>query len=162
MFKQMTTCIKRWNAEFMELFIEKKVKTITINTSESIDEICVTINGNINFKLTNKYPFCPPKTNIKNEPYSKYLQNPHCSRIIKVLDNMNITCLCCRTITCKTNWGPAYKIKNILDEITHVNEIKRYVKYFLLLDDICKVKNIHTDTMSHLILPFIMDNPEKV
>ena len=33
--------------------------------------------------------------------------------------------MCCSTITCKNNWGPFFKIKNIIEEFTRFIDIKK-------------------------------------
>ena len=66
--------------------------------------------------------------------------------------------MCCRSIINDKNWSPAYQIKNIITEIEDINNIKKYVKYYLIIDDICREKNICTDTIGINILDFIMVN----
>ena len=34
-------------------------------------------------------------------------------------------CMCCSTIICKNNWGPFFKIKNIIEEFTKFVDIKK-------------------------------------
>jgi len=58
-------------------------------------------------------------------------------------------------------WSPAYQVKNILDEIKRVNQIKKYVKHYLIVDDICQTRNIDTETIGMLILEFLECIPVK-
>ena len=67
--------------------------------------------------------------------------------------------MCCSSIISDKNWSPAYRMENVLFEIAQVKIIKNYVKQYLIMDDICRKKNIDTDTIGNYILEFLLDNP---
>jgi len=158
-YNYKNTFIKRWNVEFLDFYRKKEYKNIQINLCN--DEIRITIDNNI-FILSNKYPFYPPKVLVQNKPYINYLKYPTSERIQNILHIHKISCMCCSSICNRDIWSPAYKIENILNEIKNVNEVKRYVKNYLFVDDICRTKNIDTETIGMLILEFIVSTPQKI
>lgn len=150
------TFIKRWNIEFLDFHKKKEYKNIQMNLCN--DEIRVTIE-NYTFILSNKYPFYPPKVLIRNKPYLNYLKYPMSERIQDILHEQKISCMCCSSICNKNMWSPANQIRDILQEIKRVNEIKKYVKNYLIIDDICRTKNIDTETIGMLVLEFLVSIP---
>ena len=160
----MTTCIKRCNAEMLELYenYSHLINVIKLHLHKNeVHFIIEKHNGTVlKFLLSNKYPFQEPKLLINNNYYNmNILRNPSSAKINNFLKKYKINCMCCSTIICDKNWSPAYRIENVLDEIKQVNIVKRYVKHYLIIDDICRMKNIHTDTIGMYILDFIFDNP---
>lgn len=153
------TVVKRWNSEFLDFYKNREYTDIQINLCEDI--LTITIN-NYTFILNKHYPFHPPNITIQDKPYINHLKYPTSRRIHKILNSDNITCMCCSSITNKNIWSPAYQIKDILDEIGRLNELKNYVKNYLIIDDICSVKNIHTDTIGMLILEYLVSNTLKI
>jgi len=151
--------LKRWNTEFID-FYKNTIYKIQVNLE--FNELHVTIinenKRNYKFILSNKYPFYKPNVFIGDESYINILKYKKNSRINNILDKYNIKCMCCYTIMNDRNWSPAFQIKNIIAEIEDVNNIKKYVKYFLIIDNICREKNIYTDTIGINILDFIILN----
>jgi ubiquitin-protein ligase len=152
------TFLKRWNIELLDFYKKKEYKNIQINLCN--DKIRIKID-NYTFLLTNKYPFYPPKVMIQNNPYLNYLKYPTSERIQNILHVHKISCMCCSSISNRNMWSPAYQINDILNEIKRVNQIKKYVKHYLIVDDICRTKNIDTDTIGMLILEFLECIPIK-
>ena len=83
-------------------------------------------------------------------------------RIQDILHIHKISCMCCSSISNRNIWSPANQIRDILYEIKRVNEIKRYVKNYLIIDDICRTKNIDTATIGMLLLGFLVYDPPKI
>lgn len=152
------TFLKRWNIELLDFHKKKEYKNIQFTLYN--EKIRITID-NYNFILTNKYPFYPPKVLIRNKPYLNYLKYPMSERIQDILRVHKISCICCSSISNRNIWSPAYQVKNILDEIKRVNDIKKYVKNYLMVDDICRTKNIDTETIGMLLLEFLECTPVK-
>jgi ubiquitin-protein ligase len=160
----MTVCIKRCNTEMLELYEDYPNLINVIKLHLHKNEIHFIIEKNngtvLKFLLSNKYPFQEPNLLINNNNYNRdILQNPSSVKINNFLKKYKINCMCCASIICHKNWSPAYRIENVLDEIKQVNIVKRYVKHYLIMDDICRMKNIHTDTIGMYILNFVFDNP---
>jgi ubiquitin-protein ligase len=160
----MTTCIKRCNAEMLELYENhyNLINVIKLHLDKNEMHFIIEKNNGtvLKFLLSNKYPFQEPKLLINNYYYNRnVLQNPSSAKISNLFKKYKINCMCCCSIICHKNWSPAYRIKNVLDEIEEVNIIKRYVKQFLIMDEICIMKNIDTDTIGMYILDFVSDNP---
>lgn len=146
------TFIKRWNIEFLDFHKKKEYKNIQMNLSNN--EMRVTIDKHT-FILSNKYPFYPPKVLFRNKPYLNYVKYPMSERIQNILHIQKISCMCCSSISNRNMWSPAFQIKDILNEIKRVNDIKKYVKHYLMVDDICRSKNIDTETIGMLLLEFL-------
>jgi hypothetical protein len=153
------TFIKRWNSELLDFHKKKEYKNIQMNLCN--DEIRVTID-NYTFILSNKYPFHPPRVLIQNKSYLNYLKYPTSQRIQHILHVHKISCMCCTSISNKNMWSPANQIRDILYEIKGSNEVKNYVKHYLIVDDICRTKNIDTHTIGMLLLGFLVYDPPKI
>jgi hypothetical protein len=155
----LVTFLKRWNSEFIDFY---KNGIHNIQVSLEINELKVIIvnenKGYYKFILSCKYPFYQPRVFIKNEPYINILKHNKIPRIKNILYKYNIKCICCHTIINDINWSPAYRIKDIISEIKDVNNIKKYIKYYLIIDDICRKKNVCTDTIGIHILNFVIIN----
>jgi hypothetical protein len=157
-YNYKNTFIKRWNVELLDFHKKKEYKDIQMNLSN--DKVRIKID-NYTFILSNKYPFYPPRVMIQNNPYLNYLKYPMSERIQDILHLHKISCICCSSISNRNMWSPAYKIENILNEIKKVNQIKNYVKHYLIVDDICRSKNMDTETIGMLLLEFLVYTPEK-
>jgi hypothetical protein len=155
----LLTFLKRWNSEFID-FYKNGIQNIQVNLEMNKLHIMVLNKNKRNYKfiLSNKYPFEQPKVFIGDEPYLNILKYKKVPRVNSILNKYNINCMCCKTIIDERNWSPAYQIKNILKEIEDINNIKKYVKYYLIIDDICQKKNIYTDTIGVNILDYIIVN----
>jgi ubiquitin-protein ligase len=159
----ITSCIKRCSVEMLDLHQHYESKSIQINLL-STNEVHFIIEGFdgkvLKFILPERYPFHQPKLMINDNFYKNcILQNPTCERINTFLKKNRVDCMCCSSIICDKNWSPAYRIENVLFEIAQVRFIKNYIKHYLILDDICRKKNIDTDTIGNCILEFLLDNP---
>jgi hypothetical protein len=152
------TFLKRWNVELLDFHKKKEYKDIQMNLSN--DKVRIKID-NYTFILSNKYPFYPPKVMIQNKPYLNYLKYPTSERIQDILHVHKFSCMCCSSISNRNMWSPANQIKDILNEIKRVNQIKNYVKHYLIVDDICRSKNMDTETIGMLLLEFLVYTPEK-
>jgi hypothetical protein len=159
----INTCIRRCSAEMLDLYECYDFDSIQIKlfSSSEIHFIIKEFGGKIlKFILSDRYPFIEPKLMINDQFYkNNILQNSKCYRINKVLKNNFVDCMCCSSIICDKNWSPAYRMENVLFEISQVKIIKNYVKQYLMMDDICRKKNIDTDTIGNCILEFLLDNP---
>ncbi len=153
------TFLKRWNSEFIN-FYKNGIHNIQVNLESNELHVMILNENKRNYKfiLSNKYPFYQPKIFIGDEPYLNILKYKKVPRVNSILHKYNINCMCCKTIINERNWTPAYQIKNILAEIDDINNIKKYVKYYLIIDDICRKKNIDTDTIGVNILDYIIVN----
>ena len=105
----------------------------------------------ITFSLKENYPFVAPAIDIRNQSYFTFMRIPNSKRIPKKLKFITGNdCLCCNSILC--DWNPSYRIEKLMNEIHHVNLIKRQIKYWLLLDEICDQYNI---PISDYIIEFL-------
>lgn len=159
----ISCCIKRCGVEMLDLYENYHFKSIKIElfSASEVYFIIEELSGKVlKFILSERYPFIEPKLMIDDTFYkNNILQNSKCHRINKILKNNFVDCMCCSSIICDKNWSPAYRIENVLFEIAQVRTIKNYVKQYLIMDDICRKKNIDTDTIGNCILVFLLDNP---
>jgi len=150
MNKQITNnTLKRIHAETLQLF--SKYKTLEIKYTE--EHIIIKIN-NVDFHINNKYPFNPPSVYINSIPYSQYLitKSPKIIKIIKKY--IKNDCLCCSTIICSSNWSATYHIQKLMDEIEHINDVKRIVKYTIAINEIFNKKKIPND-LENTVLEYL-------
>lgn len=129
--------IKRLHNEITEFYKTHHDFTVVYKKLE-IDFL---ILGRLKFVLGQHYPFRAPTLYLlkKNVPhginYIHSLKSPSL-RILKYLEYLYDGCMCCNTILNHVNWSPTYHIEKILQEIKIYNDMKRVVKYHLVLDDI--------------------------
>lgn len=98
--------------------------------------ICVTNKYNIKIKIiiNENYPFKPPYININNYNYKNLLENRTFSTkltndYLRYKSNPKYTfcCIQCNSIIRKHMWAPNYGIKEILDEIDEIFEVKQKI-----------------------------------
>lgn len=108
--------------------------------------------GNKTFKIPQNYPFNKPSLTINGEPYNSFLKT-FSLRILHILSQNKIECLCCTTLLCGI-WSPVYSVDNLLKEIVIMNGVKRRVKYQIYLEDIAKNRN-YPNFIIYRILNFL-------
>jgi len=141
----------------------KNIESIdSINTIDSNVYITIiTPNGNkLSFTLSKDYPFKPPKQlkindtdyiySIKNMPQKIYYlyydpQEVYFQEKLKSIYYTKPKCLCCSSLLCSDNWSPVSTIYYILNEINSHNNIKRNIKYKLMLKEIFNYFNLPLD-----------------
>ena len=103
---------------------------------------------NKTFILSKMYPFTKPILLINDRPYYEYTKT-NSLRIMKLLiEYKGSDCICCSSVLC--NWSPALTINTILTEIVITNNLKRYIKYKLILQDLKYPKYILHNILSYL------------
>ena len=101
----------------------------------------------VNILIPDFYPFKKPTVLIKNRKYLDLLTNID-RRYLMILNNeYNFSkyrsksfCLCCHSILCKQNWGPASKIYLILEEIERNYVTIKRIKEIILCEQVFKHK----------------------
>jgi len=89
------------------------------------------------FTISKDYPFVPPvefAVNYKN--YKKYLKIESSKTIDELRKFNGINCLCCNTIACGQNWGPALKMQNYINEYYKIKKYRRNIINRLLASKI--------------------------
>lgn len=144
-YLELNKCKKR-------LFIEitrnnnnifEKYKEITWN------EHTITIKNKYNIKveiIINKdYPFKPPYISINNYNYNNLLENRTFSTKLtndylkyKLKEKDCYCCLQCNSVIRRHIWAPNYGIKEILDEINEIFEVKQKIIEGICVDVICR------------------------
>jgi ubiquitin-protein ligase len=121
--------------------------------------ICQEENNNINVTVTenvypNKvrvyrfeietlyYPFHPPNIYINNNSYLSMLRisGDFEKKLVKKIKGQD--CLCCHSLSCKSNWSPAIRLNHIADEIRSILKLKRDMVNILLAEKIKTKFNI--------------------
>jgi hypothetical protein len=114
---------------------------ITVEHVEKISGCILAINVVLNnttdlftFYICNSYPFKPPQEvyiNYKkyNNSYLKINSHKTLNKIKEILlkNNRTVDCLCCSSICCPSNWSPAVKIQNIIDEFYYYKKIRKNI-----------------------------------
>ena len=144
---------KRVDYELEELF--KQCDNIkVIKDKENCNEICIEIenkNNIIKIILGDTFPFKVPEVYVNNIRYINFLQSPSL-RMSKIIDNeLQLNCMCCRSILNKNLWAPSTKFTNIINEVDKNIRIKKYI-YFMALINQIKIKYLirDIDIMSYL------------
>ena len=113
----------------------------------------ITINKNISIIIScSDYPFKSPTLLINNKSYHEFFKTSS-KRILKLLhETDNRGCVCCSSVLC--SWNPTYTIKTILNEIENGNNIKRQIKYKILMNEFYKCSK-YPDFIITNILKFL-------
>jgi hypothetical protein len=114
--------------------------------------------NNIKFIIGLNYPFKSPLVYINDIIYNRTLSNrtyrinyflKYPTEYIIEYNNRflknDYTCLCCKSITCESNWCAGMTTLSILKEIDDYNILKRNIKYKIFLNDIIKIYNLPCD-----------------
>lgn len=88
-------------------------------------------------KFPSHYPFRAPDLFINDIPYIKMLKIK-----LKELKEINIECLCCKSVTCTNNWRPSLKVDDIIEEYFKNKKIINKIIEKRLLNTICINYNI--------------------
>lgn len=103
---------------------------------------------NKTFILSKSYPFTKPKLLINDRPYYEILKTNSLKIMKLLIDYQGSDCICCTSVLC--NWSPAITIDNILNEIDITNNLKRYIKYKLILQYLNFPNRISDNILSYL------------
>lgn len=91
------------------LFVEDKIYCI-INIANTQN------NKYYKFIITNSYPFSAPKLELQYKPYNYYL-NFYSNDFKKLFYKYKrISCFCCYSKMCYSNWSPAVTLLDIINE----------------------------------------------
>ena len=75
-------------------------------------------------KLQQEYPFRPPTVHFRTKNYNEILCNLNIYiNNFKSHGDKNQKCLCCNTLTCRSNWGPQLKIIDVIEEIYGIYQL---------------------------------------
>lgn len=126
------------NPEFIHIKIEIDEKQIL--PILQVEDTKYKTNNIYTIRITNDYPFKPPKVEINSIPYSHFLFVKNSSPSVNYYLNKtrNIGCFCCNTVTCHSNWSPAVTSLNIFQEIRKYRKYKRDIINKIFSD---KIKN---------------------
>ena len=115
------------------------INNISIKHTKTKDKFNTVVEINDKFKIeyTEDYPFKYPTIYINENTYSSTLRNPNSPRLLKYMKRLDTPqCLCCATFLC--NWLVTNTINTFLTEVNTFNNIRRKVKYHILMDELCK------------------------
>ena len=118
----------------------------TLNTRKYLVGLKIIVDKTLlEIKLSDTYPFHPPKFFINNVDYRDMLQVgiPYIQTSLK---KMGINCLCCESILCANFWNPTKKIIDIINEYENNKKIiTRIIKHHYT-ELVCHNNNIY-DTL---------------
>ena len=120
-----------------------------INVKSDVKEYIVEFQ-NKTFILSKTYPFTKPKVFINDRPYNEFMKTKSLKIMKLLIDYQGSDCICCTSVLC--NWSPIFKIETILSEIDITNDLKRYIKYKLILQYLK-----YPNCVSHNILSYLPD-----
>ena len=127
----------------------------TLNTKKYSVGVKIKIDNTLlEIKLSDTYPFHPPKFFINDVNYRDMLQIgiPY---VQKSLNKKGIDCLCCKSILCANFWNPTKKIIDVINEYeTNKKIITRIIKHHYT-ELVCHSKNIYDTLIINKINYFI-------
>ena len=127
-----------------------------LNTKKYPVGVRVKIDKNLlEIKLSDAYPFHPPKLFINNMHYRDmlHMQIPY---IQDKLNKMGIYCLCCKSILCPNFWNPAKKILDILNEFDENKNLLSKIIRAHYVEKVCHSKNIYDTLIINKINSFFL------
>jgi len=146
----------------IKVHIQSDTTTLNLILSSPKKREPNTLPKTIRFELTKEYPFTAPKVFVEN-PYNKnnldylFLRTIYCCQIKtiteklrKVQDNYCSYCIYCNFIT--NNWSPALRMSSIVNEIEHLQKIKRKIKYEIAIERLSERYNIPPEIGNIIIL----------
>lgn len=115
----------------------------------SHNEYGIIIKNKFNIRIeiiVNKYyPFKPPYISVNEYSYNKLLENRNFSTKLtndyfkyKLKLKNDFCCIQCNSIIRINMWAPNYGIKEILDEINEIFEVKQKIIEGICVDVICR------------------------
>lgn len=121
---------------------DKIIVTATEFMRTNNDNITTTKKRVYKFILNSHYPFRPPEIYLNNTIYANILQmkGDYEKEMVKKLKGQD--CLCCYSVNCTTNWSPAIKLFQIINEIKSTLKFKKDIINLMLAEKIKKQYNI--------------------
>jgi hypothetical protein len=114
-----------------------------------------TLDGNIHigftksrheyiFHINKNYPFTCPRVTINGLNQYNFFKVPS-NRFKTILQYISgLQCLCCDSVLCANNWGPAITLYKIVNQIEEYKKIKLNIQQKILADQI-KQKYLNRD-----------------
>jgi ubiquitin-protein ligase len=132
-FKQLTEN-QIINPETIKINIDESISNYAGHCYYTIEFVNSKDNRHYKFKINNNYPFTTPKLELNFKPYSYYLNISSDIFKNKLTKYKQIRCFCCSTITCGSNWSPAYTMEKVINEIEQFRNISKEIFYIVIID----------------------------
>ena len=138
-----STLRSRMKGEYIRMKPLYKSIIVKIEDEKIIFLIEESENKVFKFIVSTHYPFEPPIVYVNDNPFSYFHRlNNRFTKILKYLKGKD--CLCCSSYLCKKNWFPIHTMKNIIDELDDIKELKYNIIIKTCLDKI-KQKFLNRD-----------------
>jgi hypothetical protein len=114
------------------------------------------------FVVPPEYPVVPPYLYINNVLYLHLINCCHLGNIKQIVGKYTSqyreykNCISCATIVSPNNWRAHIRFSDMIDEIREIRQIKRVVKYDLILEEIMIHKQLEYSTVVY-ILDFLIE-----
>ena len=106
-----------------------KIKELYPNTKITFKDptLIILVNDlHINIVINDDYPFKAIKNiTINNQKYLDIIFSLDRYYVNKMVGEI---CLCCKSLTCQSNWSPTIRIYQILEEIINIMNIKNKIE----------------------------------
>jgi ubiquitin-protein ligase len=126
--------------------IDNDIEVFKENDTEySMEFINLDDNKYYKFKISNSYPFDPPKIFINGNSIMLNHEIKNLAFNTSLKKYTGIECFCCETILCRNNWNPAYTFVNVLNDINNFRDARRQIIVRIIID-VIKRKYLLADT----------------
>ena len=112
---------------------------------------CLVDNWFIEVQVPQMYPFKAPKVLINQKDYREMLIFRD-SEFREILKANGVSCLCCKSLLCTSNWAPIRMIHHILDEVVENKKFIQAIIYTRLVREICETKGIMCAEIPEMIM----------
>lgn len=161
----MNICRKRITKEFTRFLEEpnkyESIEFITTTNTEIILRIHKHNKNVIEFRFNDGYPFKNPMVYLNDNNYREtlvmrcknvqyYYNNPDAFFVSDDVSSTTVKCICCSTLTCSANWGPANDIHHVLTEIETTNQLKRNIFLKIILNRVIDKTRLPQDIIPKL------------
>ena len=122
---------------------------------------CLSDNWIIEAHVPQMYPFKAPQVYINQKNYRDMLIF-RSSKFREILKANGITCLCCQSILCTSNWAPIKMIHNIFDEVLENKKLIQAIIYTLLVRKVCESKGITCPEIPEMIMEQMFEGAKPI
>jgi ubiquitin-protein ligase len=94
--------------------------------------------GTVCVKYPPDYPFRPPKVRVNDMEYDRFLRlsSPRFRHLYDQMFSGRCSCACHASILSSEKWSPAYKLKDIVNDLCRLHHDKCFVAYSLQVESI--------------------------
>tara|TARA_B100000963_G_scaffold354133_1_gene370072 strand:+ start:1550 stop:2086 length:537 start_codon:yes stop_codon:yes gene_type:complete len=148
--------VRRLNREIQTLADNLLEVDSTYDEEKKTHTVSILLNNNlVDFRLPQMYPFKSPGVLWNGKHYrdmlifrTEYFQ--------QVLRDNDITCLCCNSLLCTSNWSPMCTLVDLANEIERNKNFIQAILRTRLVRQVCQSMGVSCQEIPDLILNYLI------